>query len=181
MLFTDLGSGYKYSIDNGAHWKLECPVFSELAPGAVTGLKVKNDNTGCISATTNCNSIQQCSSNSFTTCDPDPGLTTSRMRTDSYQTAEQQIVVEEPTKITAFPNPFSDRIKFVITSSITGKGSLDVYNILGQKVKTVYQGLIVAGSQTFQLNIPRQKLSNLIYVLRIGDKKISGKLLQLKN
>ena len=145
--------------------------FTGLSAGSDPVVKVSNGTTGCV-ATQSC-------SNALATC-PNPANAT-RMRTESYQTAEQQIVVEEPTKITAYPNPFSDRIKFVITSSITGKGSLDVYNMLGQKVKTVYQGLIVAGSQTFQLNIPRQKLSNLIYVLRIGDKKISGKLLQLKN
>jgi hypothetical protein len=101
------------------------------------------------------------------------------MRTENYQTAEQQIVLEEQTKVSAYPNPFSDKVKFVVNSSMAGKGSLEVYNMLGQKVKTVYQGHMVTGIQTFELNLPRQQLSNLLYVLKIGDKRVSGKLLQL--
>ena len=102
-----------------------------------------------------------------------------RMRTENYQTLVQPIVVEAPTKVTAYPNPFSDRVKFVVTSAVSGKGSLEVYNMLGQKVKSVYQGNIIAGNQTFELNLPSSARSNLIYVLTIGDKRVTGKLLHL--
>ena len=88
--------------------------------------------------------------------------------------------MEEPTEFIAYPNPFSNKVKFVITSSVVGKGNLEVFNMLGQKVKTVYQGFFTTGVQTFELNLSRQHLSSLIYVLRIGDKKLTGKLLQQK-
>jgi hypothetical protein len=101
------------------------------------------------------------------------------LRTDNTQTTTQQIVVDEPAKVIAYPNPFSDKIKFVVTSSVAGKGTLEVYNMLGQKVRTVYQGQFVAGSQNFELNLPSAYRSNLIYVLRVGEKRITGKLLQL--
>jgi len=87
--------------------------------------------------------------------------------------------VEAETTVKAYPNPFSDRIKFVVTSPVGGNGILDVYNMTGQKVKTVHKGYIAAGTQTFELSLPTQQVANLVYVLRIGDKKTSGKILQI--
>jgi hypothetical protein len=51
--------------------------------------------------------------------------------------------------------------------------------MMGQKVKTVYQGFINSGIQTFELSMPQQQISNLVYVLRVGDKKVSGRILQI--
>jgi hypothetical protein len=54
-----------------------------------------------------------------------------------------------------------------------------VYNALGQKVRTVFQGNVVKGAQNFSLQLPIRQQANLIYVLRVGDKQVSGKILQL--
>jgi hypothetical protein len=67
----------------------------------------------------------------------------------------------------------------LISSPVAGKGSLEVYNSLGQRIKTVYQGTITKGTQNFELRIPTKRQSNLIYVLRVGDQQLSGKILQL--
>lgn len=85
----------------------------------------------------------------------------------------------QTTTVKAYPNPFSDRVIFQIKSSVSGKGSLDIYNMMGQKVKTVYSGFITTGLQIFELSLPTHQVSNLIYVLRIGDKKMTGKILQI--
>jgi hypothetical protein len=163
----------EYSIDNGSTWRLSTitngTIFSNLAPGSVTGIKVKI--AGCISTAASCDA-SQCTNQSITQS------SSARMRTDSYS-MEQQIIVEEPTKVTAYPNPFSNKVKFVVTSAIVGKGSLEVYNMLGQKIKSVYQGNIIAGNQIFELSLPSAQRSNLIYVLRVGDKRVTGKLLHL--
>jgi hypothetical protein len=136
--------------------------FTGLIPGK--GYNVTFENTsGCVSGASSCPVVNAAA----------------RMRTDTYQTIEQQIVIEEPTKVTAYPNPFSNKVKFVVTSAIAGKGSLEVYNMLGQKIKSVYQGNIIAGNQIFELSLPSAQRSNLIYVLRVGDKRVTGKLLHL--
>ena len=83
--------------------------------------------------------------------------------------------------VTAFPNPYSDKVNFVIDSKLSGQGSLEVYNMMGQKLKTVYQGHISYGKQIFKLNLPVQQRSNLIYILRVGDKQVAGKLLQMNS
>jgi hypothetical protein len=67
----------------------------------------------------------------------------------------------------------------VVTTPIGGKGNLEVYNMMGQRVKTIYQGYISSGTQTFELSLPRQQIANMVYVLRIGDKRLSGKILQI--
>lgn len=86
---------------------------------------------------------------------------------------------ESQLKVTAYPNPFSDKINFVVNAPVSGKGTLEVYNSLGQKIKTIYQGTINKGTQNFELRLPVRQQANLIYVLRVGDKQLSGKVLQL--
>jgi hypothetical protein len=43
----------------------------------------------------------------------------------------------------------------------------------------VYQGTITKGTQNFELRIPTKQQANLIYVLRVGDQQLTGKILQL--
>src|SRR5205085_10265140 len=79
--------------------------------------------------------------------------------------------------VKAYPNPFGDRINFQVTSPVSGRGTLEVYNALGQKIRTVFEGNVARGSQSYTLNLPLRQQANLIYVLRVGDKQVSGKIL----
>ncbi|MGZ3916295.1 MAG: Ig-like domain-containing protein [Flavisolibacter sp.] len=91
--------------------------------------------------------------------------------------------VEQGTQATviAAPNPFNDKIRFTVKAPLGGQGSLELYNMLGQKVKTVFQGRIEKGAiQTFEYNVPGAQRANLIYLFRIGNQKITGKLIGLK-
>jgi hypothetical protein len=97
---------------------------------------------------------------------------------NSVTTVEQPI--QQPSVLAA-PNPFNDRIRFSIKSPVSGPGSLELYNMLGQKVKVVYSGNIEKGMvQTFEYNVPGAQRSNLIYLFRIGSYKTTGKLINLK-
>ncbi len=96
---------------------------------------------------------------------------------------DQQILLQsqgQPSVIAA-PNPFNDRIRFSMKSDISGRGSLELYNMLGQKVKTVFQGYVEKGmTKTIEYNVPGPQRQNLIYLFRVGDQKVSGKLIGLK-
>jgi hypothetical protein len=84
-------------------------------------------------------------------------------------------------KVDAYPNPYNDNVRFVIQSTMTGQGVLEVYNTLGQKIQVVYQGMIFAGmGQTIEYKVPAFNRTNLIYILRVGDKQVTGKLLHLE-
>lgn len=87
-------------------------------------------------------------------------------------------IVANDVKVSAVPNPFNDKVKFVVTSQQPGYGTLEVMNVLGQKVKTVYQGRINAGEQYFEMSLPAGRYSSLLYILRINGKQVTGKLIQ---
>jgi hypothetical protein len=157
-------SGYNYKIGstttpgNGA-----AITFISLAAGSNPSLTVINTNGNCSSAPYSCNdAVETCTAQGVT-------------RTSSP--INEQAVLQ-PT-IKAFPNPFNDRVKFVVSTPEGGNANLEVFNMVGQKVRTVYNGHISAGSQTFELSVPAQKSATLIYVLKIGEKVVTGKLLQL--
>ncbi len=89
--------------------------------------------------------------------------------------------VAAQTTVVAAPNPFSDVIRFSVKSPVSGQGSLELYNMLGQRVKILYEGNIEKGViKTFEYNVPGAQRSNLVYVFRMADQKISGKLIGLK-
>ena len=165
--FTDLGAGYQYSI-NGTDWQT-CAVFVNVAAGTATHLRVKNS-LGCESGDANCNTI----------CTGNPADIQACISAGANIRSTESTLEASELKVKAYPNPFNDRINFVITSPLGGRGSLEVYNTLGQKVKTIYQGTISKGSQNFEFRSPASQASNLIYILRVGNKQLSGKILQLK-
>ena len=79
--------------------------------------------------------------------------------------------------VTAFPNPFTDNIYFQVETKQSGQGTLEIYNVTGQKIKTVFSGYMNAGKQRFSMNVPAGQSSVLFYVFRMGNQKVSGKLL----
>jgi len=135
--------------------------FSNIPAGS--GFRVSVVKDGCSPAAATCS----------TATVGTPAARANNVTTTTIEIGESQ------TTVKAYPNPFSDRVKFVVTSSVAGQGNLDVYNMMGQKVKTVYTGFIAAGTQTFELSLPTQQVSSLVYVLRVGDKKVTGKILQI--
>ena len=94
--------------------------------------------------------------------------------------AEHLVDVTE-LSVSGYPNPFGDWVKFNIVSPVSGNASLDVYSIMGQKLKTVYNGYLFAGrGQVIEYEVPSATKGGLIYTLRIGDRQVNGKLIQLK-
>jgi len=123
---------------------------------------------GCVSAATNCDN--------YTTNSCPPAIA------GSQSSSTIQAVIKEPqTKVLAAPNPFNDRVRFTLESAVSGKGSLELYNMLGQKVSTVFQGYIQKGQvQTVEFSVAGTQRGSLIYVFRVGDQRTSGKLIGLK-
>jgi hypothetical protein len=82
--------------------------------------------------------------------------------------------------VAAVPNPFSSRVRFTIESPVSGRGSLEVFNTLGQKVQTVFQGHVSAGKQQIDFAVPASVKSDLIYVFRVEGHQVTGKLMNGK-
>ena len=110
--------------------------------------------------------------------DPTPGVNNTNTSNEATARSLGSATLESSVTIKAMPNPFSNQVRFVINSIDQGEGTLDIYNIAGQKIKTIYKGNIPAGASYFDLKLPAQN-RNLVYVLRIGDQKVTGTLTQL--
>ena len=61
---------------------------------------------------------------------------------DNIITMNNVVSPERQATVSAYPNPFTDRVVFTIKSTISGNASFELYNLLGQKVTTLYQGAI---------------------------------------
>lgn len=112
---------------------------------------------------------------------PSPSIIVSSFSAGKESNQSQlALTAAKGVSVTAYPNPYTDKVNFTVESDVSGQGALQVYNMVGQKIKTVYQGFITRGSQNFTLTLPAQQRANLIYVLTVGDNQVTGKLLQLK-
>jgi hypothetical protein len=99
----------------------------------------------------------------------------------TQQVSLEPQTIQAQTKVTAAPNPFNDKVKFTLKPGISGKGTLDLYNMAGQKIKTVFQGDVKAGQvQNVEYRVPGVQRTNLVYVFTVGNKKVTGQLLNLK-
>ena len=106
-------------------------------------------------------------------------LSVEQMKVDKAGTTKNGIVTE--LNVTAFPNPFTDRVRFVIASPITGPASLEIFNHLGQQINVAFKGHVVAGyNQTIDYKIPGSITNSLFYKLRIGEKMVTGRLVRLE-
>lgn len=76
-----------------------------------------------------------------------------------------------------FPNPFNPatNISFVVPQNSTNENiSLEIYNILGQKVKSLYHGVAIPGKHTYTwygLNDAGQPVNSGIYIYRLKTGK----------
>ena len=102
---------------------------------------------------------------------------------------ENGIVPTSPLILTAYPNPFNPQIQFQITAIASGWLSLEIYNVQGQRVQIIYQGLIPAGTQQFRWDGKSQnghKVSSGMYyvVVRLntaeGNHALSRRIILLK-
>lgn len=83
--------------------------------------------------------------------------------------------------ISASPNPFTDRIRFTIQAPNAGRATLEVYNMLGQKVGVPFEGQLNANETRYvDYTAPVNHRSNLIYMLRMNGEQVSGKLMSTK-
>jgi hypothetical protein len=101
----------------------------------------------------------------------------------NQETSRQSLsrdIVTGKVQVNAAPNPFLNRVRFTIESPVSGQGSLEVFNTLGQKVQTVFQGQIDAGTRQIDFAVPSSVKSNLIYVFRVGEHQVTGKLMNGK-
>ena len=111
-----------------------------------------------------------------------PGVTTLKPNGNSGNQMTQAVGNKaESIAVTPYPNPFSENVRFQIKSDISGKGTLEVYDMNGAKLQVVYSGYIYSGKpQVIEYKVPVLYRTNLMYVLRVGGKVVTGKLINIR-
>jgi hypothetical protein len=160
-VLSPTGGTLQYSFNDGPFTSSAGPYTFEA--GAGYKIEVKNTSSGCISVP------QECS--------PEVAILSSNSVLD--QTAV--IAAPRKTKVLAAPNPFSDRVRFTMESGISGQGSLEIYNSLGQRIKVVYEGYVEAGRPLVkEFSVPSVQRGLLVYVFRVGNERVTGKLISTR-
>jgi hypothetical protein len=155
---SPVGSGLEYSFNDGAFSSSAGPYTFDA--GAGYKIEVKNTASGCISVPQECAAeVKSFASNAV-------------LETGAV------ILAARKTKVLAAPNPFNDRVKFTMESGVSGLGSLEIYNSLGQRIKVVYEGYIEAGRPMVkEFSVPSVQRGMLVYVFRVGNERVTGKLI----
>ena len=178
-------SGYTYSIDQPDNSR----TFTPVTPGNTTNFSFTGLTLGDGFIVTVATTGPGCTASSSCT-NPSPGssrIATNQENTEADKTIKQsiaetyKIVLKSGTKVNAVPNPFREKIRFNLVSTISGMGSLELYNITGQKVAVVYQGYVEAGREVIkEYAVSSEKRGTLIYVFKVGDQRVTGKLIGIK-
>ncbi len=82
--------------------------------------------------------------------------------------------------VTTYPNPFNDQLNFRFVSPVSGKATLEVFNVYGQRLSIVFDGEVKAGIQNFvkfHREIPVNGM--IIYKLTVGGQVLTGKVQSL--
>ncbi|MEO5908191.1 MAG: hypothetical protein ABIR50_04500, partial [Ginsengibacter sp.] len=95
------------------------------------------------------------------------------------RTTENPLVVQSLT-VSTNPNPFNDKVTFTIKSTVSGNAVLNLYDVMGVKLATIYQGYLSSGNQLINYNVPSKFRGTLIYTLTVGNMQTNGKMIRAK-
>ncbi|MBD3169953.1 MAG: T9SS type A sorting domain-containing protein [candidate division Zixibacteria bacterium] len=88
-----------------------------------------------------------------------------------------------PTKtalLDNYPNPFNAQTNINVELAQSGDISLDVYNLMGQKVATLADGYTQAGSHTFTWDASNSSSGVYFYKLNVGGEVLTKRMTLLK-
>jgi hypothetical protein len=165
---SPVGSGYLYN-NNGGDWQTD-PVFAGITAGSGYHILVKDGN-GCVSGNDSECATANTSNREINKTDKQQPETV-RKEISTFTVIESKNV-----NIKVYPNPFQSRVQFEVNVEEAGYGSLEIYNMMGQKIKTIYAGQLNKGVQYFSAIVP-PGTHQLVYILRTGEQKVSGTMIR---
>lgn len=86
--------------------------------------------------------------------------------TDSSLASETRFELPDRFQLTAFPNPFNSQTRLRIDAPVSFIASIEMYNLLGQKVREIYKGPLL-GQREFLISA--DNLPSGIYFLSVRD------------
>ncbi len=95
----------------------------------------------------------------------------------------ENAIADNPSKsalISAFPNPFNAQTAITFELPIASEVKLDVYNTLGQKATTLFEGYREAGAHTVNWDASGYSSGIYFYRLTVGNENLVKRLTLLK-
>ena len=102
---------------------------------------------------------------------------------ESNTAVSNEFITEQPSKVQLkqnYPNPFNPTTTIQFDIPVNSEVSLTLYNMLGQKVSTIYKGRLNSGSHSFTLNAKELSSGVYIYQLRTGQQTLTKRLTLIK-
>jgi hypothetical protein len=173
--FLNGGNGYSntvlglYKLANDYLGGITVPGLSaDAVAGAVGAINEAFDECRII---TGWNGVVEQPTITRTTTSPAPAVAT---------TKETGMVEVKGVQVSTFPNPFVNKVRFVIKSEIAGPTQIQIVDMQGRLIQNAYKGYINAGrEQNIEVNINTVTPQTMIYKVTIGDKTTTGKLMRI--
>jgi hypothetical protein len=82
------------------------------------------------------------------------------------------------TTLKVYPNPFSDWLRFEFISPVDADARIDIFDITGRKVQTVFHKQVKAGIDYIADFKPVSNVSGMyLYLMTLGDEVFNGKVM----
>ena len=100
---------------------------------------------------------------------------------DVEKSADNLNTTIESNNLKVYPNPFKDQVRFEFVSPASVNAQLDIYDMLGRKVHTVFEGPVEAGVTYTRFFRPETMVSGMYYYkMKMGEALFNGKLIYNK-
>jgi hypothetical protein len=81
-------------------------------------------------------------------------------------------------KVKAYPNPFRDRVFITFTSPVSGKATVDIFDMTGRRLESINRGQVVAGREnTVEYTVPSTNRNSIIYRVTVDKFSVNGRLI----
>ncbi len=87
----------------------------------------------------------------------------------------------ENSEMRAYPNPFSEKLRFEFVSPLATHAQIDVYDMTGRKVQTIFDTEIESNVTYNADFVPLTEISGMyLYRMTIGEEVFNGKVIYKK-
>ncbi|MCP4631419.1 MAG: T9SS type A sorting domain-containing protein [candidate division Zixibacteria bacterium] len=97
----------------------------------------------------------------------------------TYEEPSEVLPVERAI-LTCYPNPFNISANISLTTYEAADLKLEVYNLLGQKIETIYEGSIPAGNHLFNWDASATSSGIYFFLLNANDYNMSKRVVLIK-
>jgi hypothetical protein len=124
-------------------------------------------------------------SDNFIWTPPVPGIYEGYIRVSNYQVGIDDFVQSPIKGLKIYPNPFNPEVNISFSTTTNNNVKINIYNIRGQKITTLYDGKLSAGQHTFHWNgkdSNGRSAASGIYLLRVesGNEHHTLKMILMK-